>query len=130
RRLRGGPATAPRTATSAGMLAARERAAGSAARAALLGRTPATPEAAATEGSSVAAARPEVAVMPVAPSSTAPATSAPERVAPSMPQSPEAPRAGPQVQTRPAPGAQPDASEPATDTIARLREAKRRARGG
>ncbi|HYN69453.1 MAG TPA: glutamine amidotransferase, partial [Candidatus Eisenbacteria bacterium] len=47
RRLRGGPATAPRTAAAAGMLAARDRAAGSAARAALLGRTPAVePEAA------------------------------------------------------------------------------------
>lgn len=92
-RLRG--AAAPRTAASEGMLAARERASGSAARAALL-RKPG-------EGSEP---RPTSA----GPASTMPAST------PSSAPSPAA--AKPSTEAEPA------------DTLARLREAKRRARGG
>jgi uncharacterized membrane protein len=98
RRWRSRGAAAPRTAAAEGMLAARERAAGGSARAALL-RTP---------GDNVAAG----------PSASAPTAPAP--VAPS-------PAAASQLSPPPASTAQ---APEETDTLARLREAKRRARGG
>ncbi|MEZ0240987.1 MAG: VWA domain-containing protein [Chloroflexota bacterium] len=122
RRFGAGPATAPRTAASAGMLAARERAAGSAARAALLGRTPAAErETAAAPGSGIGpdTASPSPATGPGggATAGAGPGTAAPPRAPTGTP--PPA-----------APAPQPEAEDAATDTIARLREAKRRARGG
>ena len=112
RRWRSRRTAAPRTAAAEGMLAARERAAGGAARAALLRRpsdaapaTGATPEAASPPSSLPRPARrhtnsvPEInpAGAPAAPTAAAAATDSPP--------------------------------EP-MDTLARLREAKRRARGG
>jgi len=107
RRWRSRGAAAPRTAASAGMLAARERAAGGAARAALLRRPDEAP-----------AASPPATAGPA----TAPAAAVPEiKTA---------------VTTAPAPAAAPASTSSAPpdggemDTLARLREAKRRARGG
>jgi uncharacterized membrane protein len=91
RRWRGRWAPAPRTAAAEGLLAARERASGSAARAALLRRD-------------------DESAAPVTPGAT-PRAASPETSQPAT--SPDEPSAG----------------EPA-DTLARLREAKRRARGG
>jgi uncharacterized membrane protein/Mg-chelatase subunit ChlD len=109
RRWRLRRAAAPRTAAAEGMLAARERAAGGAARAALLRR----PEEAAATSATVTAGPATAPAAPVAEIKVAPAPPAASRAA--------APR-------EPNPAA---AAEPAEmDTLARLREAKRRARGG
>ena len=114
RRWRGRGAAAPRTAANEGMLAARERASGSAARAALLRR----PDEAASSSQPQAQASSKGAVRGPA---TAPATDvAPIRSAGSPAAPPPA-----------APSAAPEPSKPEEmDTLARLREAKRRARGG
>jgi hypothetical protein len=98
RRWRGRRAAAPRTTAAAGMLAARDRAAGAGARAAL--RQPESP------GVETPESRPPVG----GPQPTSPSAASGEDAAPA---------------TSPA----PTTAEPA-DTLARLREAKRRARGG
>ena len=109
RRWRSRRAAAPRTAAAEGMLAARERAAGGAARAALL-------------------RGPEPALAPQAESSSASASESPERL--------QRPAAADAVRPIVAPSESipPGAPEPPKleemDTLARLREAKRRARGG
>ncbi|HSO28579.1 MAG TPA: hypothetical protein VLS28_01630, partial [Candidatus Sulfomarinibacteraceae bacterium] len=105
RAWRGRGAAAPRTAAAAGMLAARDRAAGAAARAALMRERDGAIEPRVTESAAV--------VTPVAAPEAAPVAT---RV-PAMPR--EAP-----PEPEPAPGATD------RDTLARLREAKRRARGG
>ena len=106
RRWRGRGAAAPRTASSEGMLASRERVAGSSARAALL-RKPedSTPAGPTTEAPTA------VKEIRAADSATTSMTAeaAPRAVEPKQPTSTEV--------------------DP-TDTLARLREAKRRARGG
>jgi uncharacterized membrane protein len=116
RQWRGRRAAAPRTAAAEGMLAARERAAGGAARAALLRRPD---EAAVSTGtpSKGTAAGP----------ATGPAPTVPDIKAASRTSS--APAATPS----PAPAAKAEPTPPKPeemDTLARLREAKRRARGG
>ena len=104
-------AAAPRTAAAEGLLAARDRAAGAAARAALL-RAPGE-EPAAGAG----------------PTTTAPATAAPPaREAGAPPPSIAPAPSGAAPDLRPEPEPNRAASDP--DTMARLREAKRRARGG
>jgi hypothetical protein len=103
-RLRG--AAAPRTPAAEGMLAARERAAGGAARAALVRR-----------------ADEQVAGSATTPSATEVRPIRAAAGAPPIPANPAAAAAGPP--------AAPAASKPEEmDTLARLREAKRRARGG
>ena len=112
RRWRSRRAAAPRTAASEGMLAARERAAGGAARAALL-RGPEAPTAAAPPSGPAAAPAPSVPTIKTAPS-VGMATTAAAPIAPV------------------APTGTPAEDEPKLeemDTLARLREAKRR-RGG
>jgi uncharacterized membrane protein len=104
RRWRSRGRAAPRTAASEGMLAARERAAGGTARAALLRRSDAP-----TAGAAVAA---------------------PSDASASRPLPPSAREDAPQPA---APGAMPNADAPRpeeTDTLARLRDARRRRRGG
>jgi hypothetical protein len=104
-------ATAPRSAAATGMLAARDRAAGAAARAALMR----APEEAPSTGVPLET--------PAAPAG---------KLAASSDRSPET---GPPPPPDPEPKAQVDAAPPAnrapgdSDTMARLREAKRRARG-
>ncbi len=113
-------AVAPRPVEVAGMLAARDRAAGSSARAAMLRGDVASGEAAASPG--VAAPGPAAAVATPAPVSR----DARSTATPAPPQPPSTPPAG-------TPASPPPASTPADDpgdTISRLREAKRRARGG
>ena len=109
-RRRGAPA--PRSAAATGMLAARDRAAGAAARAALL-RPPDEREA-----STGVAAEPE---RPARPSSVAPRGEGATDASPATPAVEEVGRV-----------TGPDTGRPAadSDTMARLREAKRRARGG
>jgi uncharacterized membrane protein/Mg-chelatase subunit ChlD len=109
-------AVAPRPVEVAGMLAARDRAAGSSARAAILrGDVAATSEA--------------MAAAPV----VAPASAPVARVAPVAKPAPPAPAPAPPAQavppSRPAPAPMPAADDP-PDTLTRLREAKRRKRGG
>ncbi|MBI3747165.1 MAG: hypothetical protein HY264_11710, partial [Chloroflexi bacterium] len=111
--------TAPRSAAATGMLAARDRAAGAAARAALL-RPPGEPP----EASGPAeATSPATAVPRPAPDTTPPLPGSPSVASEPTPTAPGAPAAfeGDVPAGRPAPD---------RDTIARLREAKRRARGG
>ncbi|HJP89785.1 MAG TPA: VWA domain-containing protein [Candidatus Limnocylindrales bacterium] len=109
RRWRGRGAAAPRTAANEGILASRERAAGSAARAALLRK----PEESKTTGPSMVAA---TEVREIRPAGSGPAPK-PAEAKPAEPQgSPAAPAASTDIDP--------------TDTMARLREAKRRARGG
>lgn len=114
RRWRGRGAAAPRTAASEGLLAARERAAGSAARAALL-RRPGDAAPDAPLGADAAAG----------PGKSAPASVRETRPAGSGPSAAD----GAPAQTAAA-GAQSSTSDEPVDTLARLREAKRRARGG
>ena len=118
RRLRARRAAAPRTATAEGMLAARERAGGGAARAALLRGIG---DATAMTGAATPAPAPTATTAPP------PSVPAAPTVAPAAPKAAQAaPTAAPRA---PAPGrSQPKAEE--VDTLARLREAKRRARGG
>jgi hypothetical protein len=107
RTWRGWRGPSVRTAGDTAILAARERAGGAAARAALLGRqssASAAPPPAAAQGAPTPAS-PSVAPAPVAP--TTPASSLP-----------------------PAPEPASAAAEEELDTISRLRDAKRRARGG
>jgi len=119
RRVRSRRVAAPRTAAAEGMLAARERAAGGAARAALLRRpdqtAPGAPDAPAakpaTAGPATGRALAVPDIKPVGPAPTSAPAMAP--VTPAPRQAPAAP-----------------AETPETDTMARLREAKRRARGG
>ena len=111
RALRARRRAAPRTAAAEGMLAARERAGGGAARAALLRRSSEDVRDAVT----ATAAAPPAAAPPAAVSTAAPP--------------PAAPGAPPAAAPRPAP-AQSEPKPEETDTLARLREAKRRARGG
>jgi hypothetical protein len=125
--------TAPRPVEVAGMLAARDRAAGTTARAAILrGDSAATPGTAPppaglspASGASTAAtgSRPQARPAPAAPSpSAAPPPPRPDRPAAGAPSSSTA-AASPPSPPSPAPAAD------AADTLARLREAKRRARG-
>ena len=123
RRWRSRGAAAPRTAAAETMFAARERAAGGAARAALLRR----PDEAAPASAHAPSGPPATAGGP----STKPAAVVPEIKASGAAQAsaaPTAPRAGaaPAAPAAPASASAPDEM----DTMARLREAKRRARGG
>jgi hypothetical protein len=111
RRWRTRGAAAPRTAAAEGLLASRERAAGASARAALMRR--------ADEGVAGPASTPAASVPEIRPA----ATESPSAATPGAPQ-PARPAATP----APAPAASTE-PEP-MDTLARLREAKRRARGG
>ena len=108
-------AVAPRPVEVAGMLAARDRAAGSSARAAIL-------------RGDVAASGEPAAAGPAPTASTAPPTPTAPTTPPPTVQPPPAPVDRAPVAPAPAPPA-PVADDPG-DTIARLREAKRRARGG
>ncbi len=112
RRRRG--STAPRTATGEGLFAARERASGAPSRAAL--RT--SP----TEATVTSPAAPTATATPAASRATKPAT----RPAPA-PAAPAAPGSSPKPAGTAEPAATPAAADP-SDTMARLREAKRRAR--
>jgi uncharacterized membrane protein len=109
-------AVAPRPVEVAGMLAARDRAAGSSARAAILrGDVAATSEAMAAAPAVAPASAPVARVAPVAkPAPPAPAHAPPAQAVPP---------------SRPAPAPMPAGDDPA-DTLTRLREAKRRKRGG
>ena len=102
---------APRTVEVAGMLAARDRAAGSAARAALLRED-----------------EPAAAVTPVATGARAAARAAGPMAARPVPASPGP--AAPAARTAPEPALESGATTPAdeSDTLSRLRDAKRRAR--
>jgi uncharacterized membrane protein len=115
---------APRTVEVSGMLAARDRAAGSSARAAILrGDSAASTAGGGTAGSAATAAPPPV---PPIPRVAAPPQPAQPAAAPKPPQA--AAQQAPSPSTpAPAPAPAPDA---AMDTLARLREAKRRAGGG
>ncbi|HET7182978.1 MAG TPA: VWA domain-containing protein [Candidatus Limnocylindrales bacterium] len=121
RRWRGRGAAAPRTAAGEGMLAARERAAGSSARAALLRRPEETRPTAPAAGAPAA-------VKEIRPAGSGPAprpVDAPAASAAAAPSSTTSPTAAS------AAGASPASTEAEPmDTLARLREAKKRARGG
>ncbi len=119
RRLKSaGRGVAPRTAEVAGMMAARDRAAGSSARSALLG----VGEAPSTSSAPPAASAVSIPAAPTRPPAPAPAPAAPPppsvipASAPSMPPSRQA-----------APPATPPAGD-GGDTLSRLRDAKRRSR--
>jgi hypothetical protein len=113
RRLRSRRVAAPRTAAAEGMLAARERVAGGTARAALLRRP--DESGSATPAVKQAAAGPATSPPPAVPDIRPVGNAAPAAAAPAAP--------------NPGPAATP-AEAPETDTMARLREAKRRARRG
>jgi uncharacterized membrane protein len=118
RRWRSRGSAAPRTAAAEGMLAARERAAGGAARAALLRRPSAESAAPADTSSPSPASRP---------SAAGPATRSPAPVPEIKPiggAATPAPSVAPTAEVSPSPSPEP------MDTLARLREAKKRARGG
>jgi len=114
RRWRGRRAAAPRTAAAEGMLAARERAAGGAARAALLRR----PDEAAPTASGPSTTPP--AVVPEIKPAAAQGQSDTR-----LPQPAAAPPASAATASPP-----PQVGPEEADTMARLREAKKRARGG
>ncbi len=125
---------APRTAAAEGMLAARERAGGGAARAALL-RRDATAASRVAGATAVAETTGSAMRRQAGPGSTPPAAVAEIRPAGSGPAATAAPTPAaptPAAPTPPAPttSAAPRPEPEETDTIARLREAKRRARGG
>jgi uncharacterized membrane protein len=134
RRWRSRGAAAPQTAASAGMLAARDRAAGGGARAALrradaaeseqAARPQARPEASVPKSATGTATRATRATPPPA---SRPATSSTPSAAPAPPPAASPSPAPPQA-AAPAPPASPPGDP--TETLARLREAKRRARGG
>jgi hypothetical protein len=106
---RGGRA-APRTIEVAGMLSARDRAAGAAARAALL--------------------KPDEAAPPTPPATSSLTTASPRPAGTPRPPS-RTPVPGAEASPPSSTGTPPPPAEPAQgDTLARLREAKRRARGG
>ncbi|TAK01030.1 MAG: VWA domain-containing protein [Chloroflexota bacterium] len=138
RTWRGRGAAAPRTAAASGMLAARDRAAGAASRAAILR---ATEEAAAEGGTGqpttagttagvtapVATSGPSRRLFGRVRTSGAPITGqVPPPATPASPASPAGRGVAPEAPPEPTP---PPGSTDA-DTLARLREAKRRARGG
>ena len=106
-------ATAPRTAASTGMLAARDRAAGAAARVAILKASEAQGRGNASDAAGSGVASEPTRTSPVEPSSA----ERPDAVAEARESSPSGPPPPSRV-----------AADP--DTMARLREAKRRARGG
>ena len=109
--------TAARPVSVEGMLAVRDRAAGASARAAILRADSESADPAATDARSGAQA----------PAAVAPARPVVERPAPIAARPPAAgPAVGPAVGPAAAPAAAPEPE--ATDTLARLREAKKRAR--
>ncbi len=108
-------AMAPRPAVAEGLLAARDRATGTAARTAMRAEEPVASPAVATGTRGPASTVP-------APSTAAASASAALRPAAERP-APTAPAPPP-----PAPQATPAPADPAADTMARLRDAKRRAR--
>ncbi|HZM73754.1 MAG TPA: VWA domain-containing protein [Candidatus Polarisedimenticolia bacterium] len=119
RTWRGWRGPAVRTAGDAAILATRERAGGAAARAALLGRestaAPSAPVSAPTaerSGAATPESSPSVPPAPATPAATPGPAATPLTPAPTTPTPP------------------PTADEDASDTISRLRDAKRRARGG
>jgi uncharacterized membrane protein len=124
RRRRG--STAPRTATGEGLFAARERASGAPSRAAI--RTAPTEAVVTTSESATATAaapaRPKA--VPVAPATKRAPAPTPEP-APAPATRPAPPPQGTPAADRPPEPAAPPSSDPA-DTMARLRDAKRRAR--
>ena len=122
RRWRVRKAAAPRTAASEGMLAARERAGGGAARAALLRRADPVAGPATTPAATVPEIRP-AGSGPAA--STSATTSGPATSGPGSDAAP-APASAPGTPSRAGAGDSPKVEE--MDTLARLREAKRRAR--
>jgi hypothetical protein len=107
-------ALAPRPVEVAGMLAARDRAAGTSARAAILRGDTASGAEGPSQASPVAAPPPKPVRAPAAPAAT---TTPPPGPAPAPA------RSAPVVEP-------PAAADAASDTLARLREAKRRSRGG
>ena len=110
--------TAPRTATGEGLFAARERASGAPSRAALRA-TPTEPSPTTPTSQAATAVAPRQRSVSPAPTTPVPAAPAPSAAA-AVPPAPSAP---------PAPGAPAAPAAPAApDTIARLRDAKRRAR--
>ena len=113
---------APRPAEVAGMLAARDRAAGSAARAAILRPDAATP------GTSAARAG-LTAPPPLRSAEGGSGGSVPRASAAPAPPATSPGQAAPITPAAPAPSAAPPAIAETGDTLARLREAKRRARG-
>jgi uncharacterized membrane protein len=119
-------AAAPRPVEVSGMLAARDRATGASARAAILRGD-------SGGGASVAAAPTATTGTPARPATTAgppnARTSATTRPAPSAPASPPGPPAPAPRPATPPPSAAPAPAADGGDTLARLREAKRRARG-
>jgi uncharacterized membrane protein len=128
-----GPRVAPRPAEVSGMLAARDRAAGSSARAAILRGDVAASAGGAAAPPPSASVGPVAPVAPVAPAAAPPApTVAPAARASATPPA-SSPAPGPSAAPKAAPPDRPAASPPAApetgDTLARLREAKRRARG-
>jgi uncharacterized membrane protein len=116
-----GRAVAPRTAEVAGMMAARDRAAGSSARSALLG----TGEGPSTSSGPAAASTVSIPAAPTRPPAPAPAEAAPLPPSVEPASVPSAPSTPPSRQA--APPATPLASD-GDDTLSRLRDAKRRAR--
>ena len=112
-------AAAPRTVTSEGMLAARERAGGGAARAALLRRK---------DEVAGPATAPAAAVSEIRPASSTGATAPAPGTSTSAPVAPENASAAPEPPSPPPAAGSAPVEE--MDTLARLREAKRRARGG
>jgi uncharacterized membrane protein len=117
RTWRGRRAAAPRTAAAEGMLASRDRAAGGAARAALLRRPD---EVAAAAPKATPTATPATKAAPTGSSAAGPAT-APAPTVPDITPASGGPSPAPEAPT-------PKVEE--MDTLARLREAKKRARGG
>jgi uncharacterized membrane protein len=125
RRFRARRSAAPRTGAAEGMLAARERAGGGAARAALL-RGQAANEGA--RGSATGPAAPGPGAGPERSTSAPSAEVAPKAAGETAPKLAGALSPKPAATAAAAPRSEPIPEE--TDTLARLREAKRRARGG
>ncbi|HET9435531.1 MAG TPA: VWA domain-containing protein [Candidatus Limnocylindrales bacterium] len=130
RTWRGRGRAAPRTATTTEMFAARDRAAGAASRAAILRGAD---EAAADAGTSSGATAPASSAVPAPVAKSGPSRRLFGRVRPSGPAS-SGPTPVPPIVRTVLPEAPPDPPPPPgstdADTLARLREAKRRARGG
>jgi uncharacterized membrane protein len=132
-----GRRVAARTTTAEGMLAARERAGGAGARSAMLREaSDRAASEAARRDEAIATVDREATAMPVPPPAAPPAPApSPTTAGPSVPPaSPTAaaspaPPASPTAAASPAPPASPTAAAGADDTIARLREAKKRTRG-
>jgi uncharacterized membrane protein len=134
RTVRARRSAAPRTAAAEGLLAARERAGGGAARAALLRRDD-SEGAAAAPAAAAAASRAQAATAGSGGAAPRPSAAGPGTVQPaSVPEiKPAAPVAAAKVDAprrAPSAAAAARADPEEIDTLARLREAKRRARGG